>query len=279
MRRVLIVGLVAMGCGADAPSDDGDSSGSSASTTSSSSDASMSMSSPSSSSGSTSTSDSSDSSADDDASDSTTAPPIDLGTQPPGTYYTDFPLEENPVGENGAWSAIASPWLRVRSTGGIAGPDEFVTRYNDNYAILSGFAPDVQITATVYISGDAPFGEILLLARMADTATEIRGYEFLYDGDGSVQLMRWNGPNSDFTPMGGEGNSPGPLQDFDQIRMRIEGDTITIFHCREPDDWVQIGQTTDGTFADGQPGMGFFVRDEGQTLDGVGLRDYLVEEI
>ena len=237
------------------------------------------MSSSSSSSGSTSSSDSSDASDDDDSSDSTTSPPIDLGTQPPGTYYTDFPLEEDPVSENGAWSAIASPWLRVRSTGGIAGPDEFVTRYNDNYAILSGFAPDVQITATVYISGDAPFGEILLLARMADTATTIRGYEFLYDGDGSVQLMRWNGPNSDFTPMGGEGNNPGPLQDFDQLRMRIEGDTITIFHRREPDDWVQIGQTTDGTFADGQPGMGFFVRDEGQTLDGVGLRDYLVEEI
>lgn len=183
------------------------------------------------------------------------------------------------MSENGAWSAIASPWLRVRTTGGVAHPDDYVTRYNDNYAILSGFAPDVQITATVYISGSAPFGEILLLARMADTATTIRGYEFLYDGDGSVQLMRWNGPNSDFTPMGGEGTNPGPLQDFDQLRMRIEGDTITIFHRREPDDWVQIGQTTDATFPDGQPGMGFFVRDEGQTIDGVGLRDYMVEEI
>jgi hypothetical protein len=277
MRRGLMVGLLAMGCGAEAPSGDASSSDASSSSVSSTTSSSSESGSSTSSSGSTTTSSDTSSSSSED--DSTTSPQIDLGTQPPGTYYTDFPLDENPVSENGAWSAIASPWLRVRTIGGIAGPDEFVTRYNDNYAILSGFAPDVEITATVYISGSAPFGEILLLARMADTATTIRGYEFLYDGDGSVQLMRWNGPNSDFTPMGGEGNNPGPLQDFDQLRMCIEGDTITIFHRREPDDWVQIGQTTDGTFADGQPGMGFFVRNEGQTLDGVGLRDYQVEEI
>ncbi len=209
----------------------------------------------------------------------TSAIPIDLGTQEPGTYVTDFPLEEDPISENGAWSAIANPWLRIRTTGGVAKPDAYVTGYNDNYAILSGFAPDVQITATVFIEGDAPFGEILLLARMAHTETTNRGYEFLYDGDGSVQLMRWNGGEGDFTPMGGEQLNPGPLQDFDQLRMRVVGDTITIFHRREPGDWVQIGETVDDTFADGEPGMGFFVRDEGQTIDGIGLRDYAVEAI
>jgi hypothetical protein len=195
------------------------------------------------------------------------------------SYSTTFPVDENPISENGAWSAIASPWLRIRSVGGIAKADAYVTGYNDNYAILSGFGPDVEITATVYISGGAPFGEILLLARMAHTATTLRGYEFLYDGDGSVQLMRWNGPSGDFSPMGGEGSSPGPLEDNDQLRMRVVGDTITAFHRRPPADWVQIGQTVDATFADGQPGLGFFVRDEGQTIDAIGLHDYSATEI
>lgn len=201
------------------------------------------------------------------------------GSDGPHAYATDFPLDEDPISEGGAWSAIASPWLRVRTIGGVAKADDYVYGYDDNYAILSGFGPDVEITATVYIAGSAPYGEILLLARMAETETTLRGYEFLYDGDGSVQLMRWNGPNSDFSPIGGEGTSPGPLQDEDQIRMRIVGDTITIFHRRSPDDWVQIGETTDPTFADGQPGFGFFVRNEGQSIDDVGLRDYSVTEI
>jgi hypothetical protein len=200
------------------------------------------------------------------------------GAQGPHSYSTTFPLDEDPISENGAWSAIASPWLRVRSVGGIAKADAYVTGYNDNYAILSGFGPNVEITATVYVSGGPPFGEILLLARMAHTATTLRGYEFLYDGDGNIQLVRWNGGFGDFTPIGGEGSSPGPLADNDQIRMRVVGDTITAFHRRPPGDWVQIGEIADATFADGQPGLGFFVRDEGQTIDAIGLHDYSATE-
>ena len=202
--------------------------------------------------------------------------------QPPGTprtYSTSFDADENPIREGGAWSAIARPWLRVRSAGGLAKPDAFVTGYNDNYTMLSGFGPDVEITATVYIAGSAPFGEILLLARMAHTATSLRGYEFLYDGDGSVQLMRWNGGSGEFSAIGGEQSNPGALRDQDQLRMRIAGDTIAIFHRRPPGAWQQIGLTHDATFADGQPGFGFFVRDEGQSIDDIGLRDYSVTEL
>lgn len=120
-----------------------------------------------------------------DTSDTTdTSTLADLGTIVPGCnhYFTDFPLEENPISEDGAWTAISSPWLRVRTVDGIAKPDAYVTGYNDNYAHLNGCGADVEITATVYIAGSAPFGELLLLARMDDTATTNRGYEFLYDG-------------------------------------------------------------------------------------------------
>ena len=167
----------------------------------------------------------------------------------------------------------------MKSVGGIAKPAAFVTGYNDNYASLSGFGPDVEITVTVFIAGSAPFGEILLLARIAQTTTTLRAYEFLYDGDGSFQLMRWNGPPSDFTPMGGEQSSPGALRDDDQLRMRIVGNAISVFHKRAPGDWVQIGRTTDDTFRDGQPGLGFFVRDEGQSIENIGVKDYSVSEI
>jgi hypothetical protein len=230
----------------------------------------------------TGTTDDLDTSATDEAPGSdTTSAHADLGgtTSGRGSYCTDFPLQEDPISEAGAWSAISSPWLRVRTLDGIAKPDAYVSGYNDNYARLSGFGPDVEITATVYIADGAPLGELLLLARMDDTETTNRGYEFLYDGDGSVQLMRWNGDFGDFTPMGGESANPGPLQDLDQLRLRIEGSTITAYHRRPPADFVEIGQTIDDTWADGQPGMGFFVRDRGQTIDAIGFRDYCVEEI
>lgn len=211
----------------------------------------------------------------------TEAPLLDLGGTSTGRgfYMTDFPLDEDPISEGGAWTAISSPWLRIRTGEGLAQADAYVDGYNDNYAHLQGFGPDVEITATVYVAGPPPYGEILLLARMADTADSNRGYEYLYDADGSVQLMRWNGGFGDFTPMGGESFNPGPLQDFDQLRLRVQGNTITAYHRRPPDDWVEVGQTTDDTWADGEPGMGFFVRDEGQTIEGIGLRDYMVEEI
>ncbi|MBK6922809.1 MAG: hypothetical protein IPH07_35810 [Deltaproteobacteria bacterium] len=220
-------------------------------------------------------------SAADSATDDDGGPTLDLGGTSTGRgfYMTDFPLAEDPISEGGAWTAISSPWLRIRTGDGLAQADAYVSGYNDNYAHLQGFGPDVEITATVYVAGPPPYGEILLLARMADTATENRGYEYLYDADGSVQLMRWNGGFGDFTPMGGESFNPGPLQDFDQLRLRVQGNTITASHRRPPDDWVEVGQSVDDTWADGEPGMGFFVRDEGQTIEGIGLRDYMVEEI
>jgi hypothetical protein len=68
-------------------------------------------------------------------------------------------------------------------------------------------------------------------------------------------------------------------RDGDQLRMRVVGDTISAFHKRASGDWVQIARTTDGTFRDGQPGLGFFVRDEGQSIQNIGVKDYSVREI
>jgi hypothetical protein len=69
------------------------------------------------------------------------------------SYMTNFPLVENTISENGAWTHLASPWAYLRT---MASPQRVVGTqtgsggYNDSYAYLSGFGPHVNVQATIY---------------------------------------------------------------------------------------------------------------------------------
>ena len=88
-----------------------------------------------------------------------------------------FDLTENPISEGGAWSSIASPWKKVRTTGGIACPAAYTDIYDDAYAILSGFPPNVEVEATIYMNG--PGHEVEILLRVLIPPRLVRGYECL----------------------------------------------------------------------------------------------------
>ncbi len=179
-------------------------------------------------------------------------------------FTTSFVGTENPLSEGGAWSHRGWSWTKVQKRDGLAyGTQTGFGGYDDSYAYLSGFAPDHGGEATVYVSptltGSPHEAEILL--RRADSPLSARGYECTFTFEGDIQIVRWNGPFGDFTPIGGD-NLNRRLVTGDVLRATIVGATLTCFVNRMP-----LARATDATWKDGQPGIGFFRREAGANSD------------
>jgi hypothetical protein len=183
-------------------------------------------------------------------------------------YTTNFSANEIPISENGAWSHISPLWATVQTSGGLAfgtqvGNLANPAAFNDSNANLSGFSANVTITATVHLAADIADGqthEVELLFRMGGDATHTRGYEMSFDTGGNVTLVRWNGDLGDYTFVnhtGGANNEVGGLKNGDTISAKASGNTFTASV-----NGVLIYTATDDTWKDGQPGIGFFIRNE-----------------
>jgi hypothetical protein len=183
------------------------------------------------------------------------------------SYSTDFDLTEFPISEGGAWSNTGQPWTKVRTAEGLAfGSNGQADTYDDSYAYLSGFPPNQQGEAVVHVDANlagAPH-EVELLLRWTDSTQSARGYECLFNFQGGVQIMRWNGPFGDFTelPASGSGGLGRGLVTGDVIKATIVGTIITTYINGR-----RISQASDGRWPDGQPGIGFFKRRAGLNSD------------
>jgi CheY-like chemotaxis protein len=180
----------------------------------------------------------------------------------PGVCYTtDFALDEKPISEGGAWTHVGLDWAVVQTTGGNAfGTQTGNDGYDDSYAHLSGFPPDVTVSATICRAGGIPAGdvhEVELLLRWADAAHDARGYECLLHHAGNyAEIVRWEGALGSFTYLArGKGAAP---KTGDVLKATIVGNVITMYLND-----VQLVQATDSTFATGDPGIGFFRRATG----------------
>lgn len=182
------------------------------------------------------------------------------------TYSTNFDLTELPISEGNRWANNGSLWTKVRTAGGLAyGTNGANDTYDDSYAYLSGFGPNQEAQAVVYVSpalsGNAH--EVELLLRWADSATTARGYECLFNFQGGMQIVRWNGAFGDFTVLPATGQDLGRnLVSGDIIKANIVGNVITAYV-----NGVQRLQATDTRWTSGQPGMGFFKRTTGLNSD------------
>jgi len=173
------------------------------------------------------------------------------------SYTTDFNTTENPLSEKGAWSNTGLDWTAVITENGIAHGTHHATGYNDSYAILSGFAPDQTVEATVYKSGTFTHNqEIELLLRWSQSAHEARGYEINWDARNHYgYLVRWNGRLGDFTLLK-RLSFPRPPKTGDIMKARVTGDRIEVYLNNE-----LVGHFHDGTWPDGNPGIGFYSDD------------------
>lgn len=179
-------------------------------------------------------------------------------------YSTSFGFVETPISEGGRWLRNrANPWTDVVTANGRAfGTNGRNDTFDDSYAYLSGFPPNVAASAVVF--RDAALNidithEVELLFRVADSHLSVRGYECLFAHFGSVQIWRWNDRFGDFTLLG-EARFPRELVTGDVVSASMAGDTIV---CHVNDEIVV--QASDGMWRDGQPGIGFFTRPGGNS--------------
>lgn len=184
-----------------------------------------------------------------------------------GTYTTNFPLSENPISEGGNWingETAGLDWKNVSTTPGLAiGTQTGSDQYADSTALLSGtWGPNQSAQATVYTVNQNQnfFEEVEIRLRSAISAHSNTGYEILFrcvtGSSAYVQIVRWNGPRSDFTILTGV-TGPG-LRNGDVVKATVMGSVITAYINDTP-----VLQATDGTYPNGNPGIGFYL--EGAT--------------
>lgn len=205
------------------------------------------------------------------------------GSEEPLSFSTTFSGgDENPLSEGGDWARAANDWQSVRVQSGVAKPTAFnETTTDDNYSLCQAFAPDdADVVATVFLQNGVSDAEFEILLRMSDDADSAAGYEFLYNANASVQLVRWEGPLGQFdTSVATFTESVrSTLQNGDQLRATAVGSTISGYWRRPSSSmtWTLIVQGTDSTFATGKSGIGFFIHEANAALADIGFTDFSV---
>jgi chitodextrinase len=191
-----------------------------------------------------------------------------------GTYATAFPLNENPIFENGNWTngkTNGLDWANVQAVGGIAfGTQSGSGGYDDSTAILTGtWGPNQTAKATVHSQNQtgAVYEEVELRLRSSISAHSITGYEINFrclNGGGYTQIVRWNGALGSFTYVNqnGNGNYHG-IKDGDVVSASIAGNLIIAYV-----NGIEVIRGSDSTYSTGNPGMGFFLQGGTSGLNG-----------
>lgn len=181
-------------------------------------------------------------------------------------YTTNFSLTEASISEGGAWvSNGGGSWTPVTTTPGLAcGTNGATNGFDDSNAHLLGFGANHTITATIFRAPSIPAGEtheVELFVRMTTSAGVTTGYEVDLDYNGNIVIVRWDGALGAFTVLsntGGTGSWGGPPQNGDVFTAKVTGNTIQGFKGS-----TLVVQSTDSTWATGNPGIGFFKRTAG----------------
>jgi hypothetical protein len=191
-------------------------------------------------------------------------------------YTTTFPLRENPISEGGNWvtgrSAGGNLWGDVQSAPRMGFGVSQPTTYGDPTAILTGTWGTTQ-TVTIVANIPTPPStccheiEIRLLSTISPG--NINGYELNISVATSgryIQLVRWNGPNGDFTVLDqltpataiangdvfvGTATVVGNSVTF-TLKRNGTLQTFTNCHCTNPSDSGSRAILT------GNPGFGFY---------------------
>ncbi len=181
------------------------------------------------------------------------------------TYTTNFPLAENPISEGGNWEngkTVGIDWADVRTARGcVFGLESGSTGYDDATALLTGsWKPDQTAQATVYSEhpNDNIYEEVELRLRSSLSPHWASGYEILFRCSKSKNaysdIVRWNGPLGSFTYLVHLEGAQYGVATGDVVKATIVGNVITSYI-----NGVQVAQTVDNSFANGSPGIGFFL--------------------
>lgn len=151
---------------------------------------------------------------------------------PTFNYSTLFPLTETPISEGGNWTRPGPSAFNndMFTTGGRAFGAAAASGTNDAVACLVGpYLPNQDITAVFYTNGGSiGAAEVELHLNVDFTSTTIRLYECDVINGQSVNLVKWQGPQSSIfifsLEAGTTGNAvTGSFIDGDEIRWRSTG--------------------------------------------------------
>lgn len=207
------------------------------------------------------------------------------------SYFSSFTTDQSTLSEGGVWRPRVNTLLTdfLVSGGKAIGKARGLGDYDDSAALLSGFGPDIEATATLFrgagLDTDATH-ECELLIRFTASGTTISiQYECLFNFQGQIQFVRWfnNGGSQGFDFIGVSSGSESlgrGLITGDRIRVRCEGNTFTL-SVIEADNTVHVlGVYIDATLTTGQPGIGNFTREgDGGDCANFCFQDILITEL
>lgn len=185
------------------------------------------------------------------------------------SYDTQFPGTENPLSQASRWrvGGVTGFYKNPRTTPAKCFAANFVgAGFDDclahlqNHAIPSNHFSEFTISREDgYEAGDTH--ECSLYVRMSIGEEFVRGYEVIFEAStGSIQVVLWKGISQEAdnfdTGISVTGSSPGASQQGDVLRVVAVGDQFAVYKNS-----VQFASFSDDTWAQGNPGIGFFVRD------------------
>jgi hypothetical protein len=191
------------------------------------------------------------------------------------TYSTNFQNAENPISESGHWKNGARDgidWTDCRTKPGLIYSTESGSnsnQYDDSTCILTGtWGPLQTVQATVFSQNqsDAYFQEVELRLRSTITAHSCTGYEVLFRAlypGGYATIVRWNGPLGNFTYLNQKPASTYKgIKTGDVVQASIDAHGLIIGYVNG----VEVIRAIDTTYAEGNPGIGFWLLARGGFL-------------
>ena len=196
--------------------------------------------------------------------------PLLIPNRQHASYTTNFSIPEDPIFEGGKWingKTIGLDWSDVATIPGLAygtesGKETGGNAYDDSAALLAGsWQPDQTVEATVRSvnQNENVFEEVELRLRSSLTAHNATGYEVLFRCMAGAQayasIVRWDGSLGRFTYLARNKGPKYSISDGDLVKARIVGTLITAYIND-----TQILQASDGTYSNGSPGIGFWLK-------------------
>jgi hypothetical protein len=182
------------------------------------------------------------------------------------TFTTNFRRPEQPISEGGNWECgktAGVDWADVATTQGLAfGLESGTGGYDDSTALVTGpWGPNQTAEATVHTVNqfDKATQEVELRLRSALSPHSATGYEINFscmkNKDAYSEIVRWNGPLGSFTYIVHKQGAQYGVSDGDVVKATAIGNVITVYI-----NGVQVAQAVESTFANGSPGIGFFLQ-------------------
>lgn len=214
------------------------------------------------------------------------AGPAGTTRRPARSYRTHFAADEDPLSEGGMWingGRDGIDWVDVITSNGVAyggrtrmraaerrveqgnlsGPDADAAApegdYDDPTAVLAGaWGRNQHAKATVFSRNPTEdyFQEVEIRLRSTISAHLCTGYEVFFrclkTENAYAEIVRWNGPNGDFTSLRKLSGPDYGVQDGDLVEATIDGDVLRGFI-----NGVEVISAADDTYGAGSPGIGF----------------------